>query len=61
MTFHCQICGEPCSDKRWLGYGEQTYRFCEDTDKHTAHDIVVWYSETILTQKLTRKFPELND
>ena len=55
MTFHCQICGKPCSDKRWLSYGEQTYRFCEH--EHTAHDIIVWFSETILCIKIKEDRP----
>jgi len=50
MTFHCQICGLPCDDTRWLAYGEQTFRFCEIG--HTANEILVWFSETIICQKL---------
>ncbi len=54
MIFRCQICGKPCDDKRWLAYGEVTFRFC---DRHTAHEILAWFSETILCQK----FPKTQD
>lgn len=54
----CQICGEPCSGNRWLGYAGITYYFC-NTGIHTAHDILVWFSETILCQKLPENMKDL--
>lgn len=54
----CQICGNQCSGNRWLAHGGTTYYFC-NIGIHTAHDILVWFSETILCQKLPYDMKDL--